>query len=416
MGKSGKDKRDIYYRLAKEDGYRARSAYKLIQINDTFNVFDGVNRCVDLCSAPGSWSQVLHRFLHSTPGSWSQVLHRFLHSSADTQTKTIISVDIQAMAPMAGVIQIQGDITREDTARQIIDAMDGSTADLVVCDGAPDVTGLHDIDTYIQSELLLTPGSWSQVLHRFLHSSADTQTKTIISVDIQAMAPMAGVIQIQGDITREETARQIIDAMDGSTADLVVCDGAPDVTGLHDIDTYIQSELLLSAINITTHILKIDGTFVAKIFRGKDVSLLWSQLKIFFKEVIITKPKSSRNSSIEAFAVCRHYCPPEGYKPVFFNSYIDQKCDQYFKELNAGSNRHVIPFMSCGDLSAFDSDRSYPLNVSHSSATDSENTSQTQTYTYVSPTQSPIDPPYKVAQSLKKSSNLQKPSIGDKTD
>ena len=88
---------------------------------------------------------------------------------------------------------------------------------------------------------------------------------------------------------------------DGKPADLVVCDGAPDVTGLHDIDEYIQAQLLLAALNITTHVLKPGGTFVAKIFRGKDVTLLYSQLKLFFPRVTCAKPRSSRNSSIEAF-------------------------------------------------------------------------------------------------------------------
>ena len=259
MGKYSADKRDIYYRMAKVDGYRARSAYKLIQINEKFNIFDGVRRCVDLCSAPGSWTQVLHRYLHK---------------------------------------------------------------------------------------------------------SEDKSQIKIISVDLQAMAPIGDVIQIQGDITSIETAHKIIANFDGSTADLVVCDGAPDVTGLHDIDTYIQSELLLSAVNIMTHILKIGGTFVAKIFKGKDVSLIWSQLKIFFKEVIITKPRSSRNASIEAFAVCLNYCPPEDYKPVLFNTFLNQKCDQYLNEAKSGSNRYIIPFTSCGDLSAFDCEDSYPLNTS----------------------------------------------------
>jgi tRNA (cytidine32/guanosine34-2'-O)-methyltransferase len=56
MGKTAKDKRDIYYRNAKEEGYRARSAYKLLQVDITFDLFQGVERVVDLCAAPGSWS------------------------------------------------------------------------------------------------------------------------------------------------------------------------------------------------------------------------------------------------------------------------------------------------------------------------------------------------------------------------
>lgn len=70
------------------------------------------------------------------------------------------------------------------------------------------------------------------------------------------------------------------------------------VTGLHDMDEYIQAQLLLAALNITTHVLRPGGSFVAKIFRGKDITLLYTQLKIFFPKVTCSKPRSSRNSSI----------------------------------------------------------------------------------------------------------------------
>ena len=129
------------------------------------------------------------------------------------------------------------------------------------------------------------------------------------------MAPLPGVIQLQGDITKLSTAKEIINHFEGGQADLVVCDGAPDVTGLHDMDEYIQAQLLLAALNITTHVLKPGGTFVAKIFRGRDVTLLYAQLKQFFVDVTVSKPRSSRNSSIEAFVVCRQYAPPKGYVP-----------------------------------------------------------------------------------------------------
>ena len=89
----------------------------------------------------------------------------------------------------------------------------------------------------------------------------------IVAVDLQAMAPLPGVIQMQGDITKLSTANKIVEHFSGGEADLVVCDGAPDVTGLHDIDEYIQAQLLLAALNITTHVLRPGGTFVAKIFR-----------------------------------------------------------------------------------------------------------------------------------------------------
>lgn len=99
MGRSSKDKRDIYYRLAKEDGWRARSAFKLLQLNDDFDLFNGVSRVVDLCAAPGSWSQVLSRKL-------------IVERSENKGKVKIVAVDLQAMAPLPGVIQIQGDITK----------------------------------------------------------------------------------------------------------------------------------------------------------------------------------------------------------------------------------------------------------------------------------------------------------------
>lgn len=123
MGKSSKDKRDIYYRLAKENGWRARSAYKLLQIDEQFNIFEGVTRAVDLCAAPGSWSQVLSEKLFGT----------------DPSSK-LVAIDLQTMAPLPGVHQLQGDITKLETAQDIIEYFEGSKADLVVCDGAPDGT------------------------------------------------------------------------------------------------------------------------------------------------------------------------------------------------------------------------------------------------------------------------------------
>lgn len=134
------------------------------------------------------------------------------------------------------------------------------------------------------------------------------------------------------------------------------------VTGLHDIDEYIQSQLLLAALSITTHVLTPGGTFVAKIFRGKDTTLLYSQLRIFFDTVTITKPASSRNSSIEAFVVCRNYSPPEGFIPQMINPMLDN-VQIIANETDSPVNRQIIPYIVCGDLRGFDSDLSYSLLV-----------------------------------------------------
>lgn len=200
---------------------------------------------------------------------------------------------------------------------------------------------------------------------RLYENNAQKDQVKIIAVDLQAMAPLNGVIQLQGDITKIQTAKSIIDHFGGEDqkAQLVICDGAPDVTGLHDIDEYIQSQLLLAALSITTHVLMPGGNFVAKIFRGKDTSLLYSQLRIFFDKVSIAKPASSRNSSIEAFVVCQNYRCPEGYIPQMINPMVDD-VQVIQNATDSEINKTLIPFVVCGDLRGFDSDMSYSLNVS----------------------------------------------------
>lgn len=86
----------------------------------------GVKRAVDLCAAPGSWSQVLSKKLYQES------------VGAQKEDVKLVAVDLQAMAPLPGVIQLQGDITKLSTANAIIGYFDDQKADLVVCDGAPD--------------------------------------------------------------------------------------------------------------------------------------------------------------------------------------------------------------------------------------------------------------------------------------
>lgn len=145
-----------------------------------------------------------------------------------------------------------------------------------------------------------------------------------MAIDLQPMSPLEGVTTMRADITHPSTIPLLLKALDpaststttsSSPVDLVISDGAPDVTGLHDLDIYVQSQLLWAALNLALCVLKPGGKFVAKIFRGKDVDLLFAQLKIVFAAVRVAKPRSSRASSIEAFVVCEGFCPPSGWAP-----------------------------------------------------------------------------------------------------
>lgn len=316
MGKTSKDKRDIYYRKAKEDGWRARSAFKLIQIDEKFKIFEGVSKVVDLCAAPGSWSQVLSKRIY---------LGEEVKIKSDGNSKNSSNLDTSN------------------------DALEASGKPLE--------------NTVKQTEAKPNPNA------------------KIVAIDLQPMAPLQGVIQLQGDITKVSTAHEIIQQFEGEYADLVVCDGAPDVTGLHMIDIYIQGQLILSALHIACHVLKHGGTFVAKIFRGKDSVFIENQFYMLFKEVAIFKPSSSRNSSLEAFLVAKGYHPPEGFNPNEMTPYMDPT----YKEFDglSGINQKIIPFVVSGDLSDYDADCTYPLQLSDE-----------KPYVYHEPVQKPIDPPY----------------------
>ncbi|KAF2275494.1 uridine-2'-O--methyltransferase TRM7 [Westerdykella ornata] len=366
MGKSSKDKRDAYYRLAKEEGWRARSAYKLVQLDEEFNLFENVTRVVDLCAAPGSWSQVLSRVLIKG--------EKFGRAGWERKQEEMRRY-------------VLGDENKENAREE------------------------------------------SEIAAQKQENKEPRKDVRIVAIDLQPMSPLEGVTTLRADITHPSTIPLLLRALDPSSTsassspthsvDLVISDGAPDVTGLHDLDIYVQSQLLWAALNLALCVLKPGGKFVAKIFRGKDVDLLLAQLKIVFHRVRVAKPRSSRASSIEAFVVCEGFCPPEGFtasldKPLGGSAglgiekkkektepkrtvredgaveiELGSESDEEGQEddIQDGGARWIAPFLACGDLSAFDSDATYHLPKDRVS---------------LDPIQPPTAPPYKRALEMRK--------------
>lgn len=201
-------KRDIYYRKAKEEGFRARSVYKLKEINDNYKILDGAKKIIDLCAAPGSWSQMLR---------------------------------------------------------------------------------------------ILTKNE---------------KDAKIVSVDLQEIVPIEGVNIVKGDITKQETIRNILSHFNDEKVDVVIFDGAPDVTGLIEIDMFMQVQLIIFSLVICLKVLKKGGKFVAKIFKeeGKinnsgsiKSDFYYEKVKILFDNVYFFKPASSRNTSHETYVICEEF-------------------------------------------------------------------------------------------------------------
>ena len=177
---------DPYVKLAQREGYRARAAYKLKEIDESLHLIKPGDLVVDLGSAPGAWSQYVRRKLSPDGAAVGALNGR------------IIALDLLPMQPIEGVEFLQGDFREEDVLRQLQSTLQGRKADVVVSDMAPNLSGVESADSARVAHLIELAIEFSQshlkpegaLVTKVFHGSGYSQLVKLFKETFQVVKPV----------------------------------------------------------------------------------------------------------------------------------------------------------------------------------------------------------------------------------
>ena len=151
-------------------------------------------------------------------------------------------------------------------------------------------------------DLGAAPGGWTQVAVELVGDHG-----TVVASDILPMDPIAGVEFVQGDFTEVEVYEKLLDVLSGETADLVISDMAPNMSGITAVDQPASMYLVELALEFAERTLSKGGAFACKIFHGEGFDQFLNDCRSKFSAVAIRKPNASRARSKETYIVAKGF-------------------------------------------------------------------------------------------------------------
>ncbi|HEY8048710.1 MAG TPA: RlmE family RNA methyltransferase [Ramlibacter sp.] len=177
---------DPYVKLAQKEGFRARAAYKLKEIDETLRLIKPGDVVVDLGSAPGAWSQYVRRKFAPEGAAVGEL------------NGTLIALDILPMEPVEGVTFLQGDLREDAVLQRLHEALRGRPVDVVVSDMAPNLSGIESADAARIAHLVelavefskshLKPGG--ALVVKLFHGSGYSQLVKLFKETFRSVKPL----------------------------------------------------------------------------------------------------------------------------------------------------------------------------------------------------------------------------------
>jgi len=146
------------------------------------------------------------------------------------------------------------------------------------------------------------PGGWSQYISEKLNGTA-----RVLAVDLLPMDSLAGVEFLQADFTEQTVLDDMLERLGGRTADLVMSDMAPNISGTKAVDQPRSMYLAELALDMARQVLKENGSFICKLFNGAGTDAFIVDARRSFNKVRVMKPAASRPASREVYLVARNY-------------------------------------------------------------------------------------------------------------